>query len=266
MEIYIYDYLDYKSYLNGALKYKGHGAKKAMAEASGIQESFLSQVLRADADLSLEQGDRANKYLEHTNDESHFFLLLIQKKRAGTHSLKSYFNKLIDDVLERKKNLKEQIKAKSQVTDEDREKFYSSWQYAAVQIATSIKEYQTTKSLSLRLGISEHRLAEILEFLLASGLVVRDHDRFDMGTQSTHIGKDSSLVYKHHANWRLRALQKLEEQNPDHFHYSTVMSLSYEAVKQIQNSLSKTAKNANEIMEASKEEVLYALAIDCFEV
>lgn len=266
MELNIYDYTEYKAYLNAAFKQKGHGAKKQFSTAAQIQESFLSQVLGGKADISLEQADRANKFFEHTAEESHYFLLLVQKSRAGTHSLKSYFSKLIEEVLDRKKNLKEQIKAKSQVSNEDREKFYSSWQYAAVQIATSIKDYQTIKSLSARLGITESRLAEILEFLLAAGLVVRKHDRFDMGTQSSHLGKDSPLVYKHHANWRLRTLQKLEEQNPDNFHYSTVMSLSKDAADQIKNSLVKTVKQANETMESSKEELLCAFGMDFFEV
>lgn len=266
MELNIYDYSDYKSYLAAALKQRGHGAKKKLSVAAQMQESYLSQVLTSKVHISLEQGDRANRFFEHTAEESHFFLLLLQKGRAGTHSLKHYFSNLIEELLERKKNLKEQVKAKSQVSTQDREKFYSSWQYAAVQVATSIKEYQTIKSLSARLSIPEGRLAEILEFLLQAGLVVRKNDRFEMGTQSTHLGKDSPLVYKHHANWRLQVLQKLEEQISEDFHYSTVMSLSKESVDQIKNSLLKTVKNANEVMESSAEEVLFAFGIDFFEV
>ncbi|OQW49857.1 MAG: hypothetical protein A4S09_11455 [Proteobacteria bacterium SG_bin7] len=266
MELNIYDYVDYKSYISDTLKLRGHGAKKDFAKTAEIQESFLSQVLHAKADLSLEQADKANKFFGHTNDEAHFFLILAQRSRAGTVSLKNYFDKLIQEILEKKKNLKEQVKAKSNVSDEHRERFYSSWQFAAVQVATSIKEYQTLKSISQKLGISERRVAEILEFLLAAGLVIRKNDHFDMGTQSTHLGKDSPLVFKHHANWRLQTLIKLEEQNADNFHYSTIMSLSAEAAQQIKNLLVKTVRGSNEAMEFSREELLYVLGIDFYEL
>ncbi len=266
MELNIYNYTDYKPYIVATLKLRGHGAKKAFAEAAEIQESFFSQVLHAKADLSLEQADKANKFFGHTNDESHFFLILVQRSRAGTVSLKNYFNKLIQEILEKKKNLKEQVKAKSNVSDEHRERFYSSWQFAAVQIATSVKEFQTIKAIAQKLGIGEKRVAEILEFLLSAGLVVRKNDHFDMGTQSTHLGKDSPLVFKHHANWRLQTLKKLEEQNDENFHYSTVMSLSPEAVEQIKNLLVKTVKGSNEAMESSKEELLYGLGMDFYEL
>ena len=266
MEINLYNYKDYKPYVEASLKTRGHGAKKKLALFANIQESFLSQVLRADAELSLEQGDKVNHFFEHTNEESHYFLLLIQKRRAGTPSLKSYFQYMIDEILLKQKNLKEQIKAKSEVSTQNREKFYSSWQFAAVQVATSIKEYQTMRSLSQKLNIPEKRLSEILEFLLSTGLVVRNGNSFDMGTQSTHLGKDSTLVYKHHANWRLRTLQELEKQNSDQLHYSTVMSLSREASEQIQNDLSKVIKQSNQTMEASKEEVLYTFCIDFYEL
>ncbi len=266
MEINLYNHKDYKSYIEASLKLRGHGAKKKLATFADIQESFLSQVLRADAELSLEQGDKVNQFFEHTSEEAHYFLLLIQKRRAGTASLKSYFQHMIDDILIKQKNLKEQIKAKSEVSNQDREKFYSSWQFAAVQVATSIKEFQTVRALSQKLNIPEKRLNEILEFLLSTGLVVRNGNALDMGTQSTHIGKDSTLVYKHHANWRLRTLQELEKQNVEQLHYSTVMSLSHEASEQIKNDLTKAIKQSNQTMESSKEEALYSLCVDFYEL
>ncbi len=253
-------------YLAQAFRVRGHGAKKEFAKNCGIQNSYLSQLLSGKVELSLEQADKANQFLNHTEDESHFFMLLVQKNRAGTVSLRSYFQIQLDKLIEKQTNLKEQVKPKSEVSEVHREKFYSSWMFAAVQIGTTIKSLQTIEALSRRLGISVNKTNEILKFLVEAGLVTQSDGRFSMSTQSTHLEKDSPLVYQHHMNWRLRCLNDLEKQNQDSLHYSTVMSLSAEAVKEIKGILSQAVKNSNETMEKSSEDILYNLGVDFYEV
>jgi uncharacterized protein (TIGR02147 family) len=266
MEKNLFRFSDYKLYLAQALRSRGHGAKKEFAKNCGIQNSYLSQLLSGKVELSLEQADKANLFLNHSEDEAHFFMLLVQKNRAGTVSLKNYFQSQLEKLIEKRTNLKEQVRPKSEVSDLHREKFYSSWMYAAVQIGTTIKNYQTVETLSRRMGLSTNKISEILKFLTEAGLVSQKDGRFEMSTQSTHLEKDSPLVYQHHMNWRLRCLNDLEKQNQQSLHYSTVMSLSEGAVKEIKSILSQAVKTSNETMEKSSEDLLYSLGVDFYEV
>src|SRR5687768_11246698 len=95
----VFDYRDYKKYLNDFIKNQasgGHGYRSKIAEALRCHITYISQVLNKDAHFSLEQADELNSFLGHTKDESHYFLLLVQVARAGTHSLRSKFQEQID--------------------------------------------------------------------------------------------------------------------------------------------------------------------------
>ena len=91
----VYEFLTYKAYL----KYKtdnklGHwGLKGKLAQHIGCQGTYLSQVLKGTAELSLEQAFLASDFFGHTEEEKKYFILLHQKDRAGNKDLKKFFSK-----------------------------------------------------------------------------------------------------------------------------------------------------------------------------
>lgn len=88
----IYDFRDYKSYLQERSAEKGlrSGFKSDLARASGCNSAYISSVLGGKAQLSLEQAERVCPFLGLGKDEAHYFLLLVQKSRAGTAPLTKF--------------------------------------------------------------------------------------------------------------------------------------------------------------------------------
>ncbi|MFH7483927.1 hypothetical protein, partial [Salmonella sp. 2019-SM259] len=76
----VFEFVDYKSYLTqrfGGAR-RRTGARSQAAKAIGCHSTFLSHVLQGKADLSLEQAEKLNDFLGHSEQEAHFFFLLLQ--------------------------------------------------------------------------------------------------------------------------------------------------------------------------------------------
>ena len=83
----LFEYSDYKLYLSDkidGMPKHGRGERSKLAEALRCHLAYVSQVLKGEAQLSLEQADIINQYFDHSPDEADFFLLLVQAARAGT--------------------------------------------------------------------------------------------------------------------------------------------------------------------------------------
>jgi uncharacterized protein (TIGR02147 family) len=267
-EINLYEFKDYRHYLTALAGSKGArtGVKLKIANAIRCQPAYISQVLSERAHLSLEQAEILSDYLGHSTDEKNFFILLVQKNRAGTATLVNFFQGKIDEVYQKRMTLVERIgKIKSALSPEQCSIYYSSWQYAAVHIAVTIAELRTLTELGTFFGISTSRVSNILDFLISCGLVKKTSGRYSATVSNIRIGKDSHVILKHHTNWRTQAIESLEREKIDDLHYSGVFSLSKKDSIRIKDLILKTLNDNLKLISASPvEEELYCYNIDFF--
>lgn len=240
------------------------GEKTALAKAIQIQPTYLSQVLNGTAHLSLEQAAAMNEYFAHSQEESHFVLLMVQKDRAGTPALRKYFQDQMTEVLNRRLVLTKRLGTQNSLSDEDKSTYYSSWIYSAIHIAVTIPHLRQKSALSEFLGISIKRLNEALEFLTTRGLISFQGVEIHPGTNFIRLGNDSHNIIKHHTNWRQQSIESLDRERPTDLHYSGVVSLSAEDALRIKNILLDNLKENIEIIKDSKEEELFCYCMDFF--
>jgi len=262
----LFDFTTYKEYLAYLAGPKGArtGFKSGLAAAAGCNVTYVSQVLHGPRDFSLEQAEQASAYLAHGEEEAHYFLLLVQKERAGTTSLRRYFETQLKDLKNRRLNLKERIGAGSHLTKENQHTYYSSWLYAAVHVALSVPELQTPAALSRYFNQKPALIKEVLQFLTGAGLAVEKGARFHIGPTLIHLGNDSKNILRHHANWRSRALFSLEREEPRDLHYSAAVTLSREDAMRLKDRLINVIKETVSEIGASKEEEVFCFAVDFF--
>lgn len=74
------------------------------------------------------------------------------------------------------------------------------------------------------------------------------------------------MISKHHANWRLQAIQSLEREQPDELHYSSAVTISKEHVPEIRKILVGAIEQVRAIVKNSPEKCLYCYSFDLFEV
>lgn len=266
----VFEANDYKAYLNDRLddpsRGGGRGARARLSKAIGCQTAYTAQVLRGTAHFSLEQAESINAFLGHSDEESHFFLLLVQVARAGSGPLRQRFEREIARLQEARLFLKNRLGVKQPLGHEDQVIYYSSWQYAAIHALVSIPKLRAPQSLSRRLGLEMGKINEALSFLSRSGILEETAHGYKIGTARIHLGADSPLVAKHHINWRLQAIRALEGDTRENLHYSSVISLSESDASRIRELLIKALETIKPIVRDSAEETGRCLNIDFFKI
>jgi uncharacterized protein (TIGR02147 family) len=138
----IFDFDNYKDYFEEWLRLQpqeGHGQLRKVADFIRVSAVVLSQVFRGDRDLTMEQAVGIAKYLGLNDDERDYFLLLVQKARAGTKEYSDIISKQIRAAQLRASELKNRIKH-SKFDEKDRGTFYSHWYYSAARLCASIDD------------------------------------------------------------------------------------------------------------------------------
>lgn len=265
----VFDFHDYKPYLIQAIEQmpkRGRGFRSRLANAVRCQTAFVSQVLNGSAHFTLEQALAINPLLGHDEDEGNYFLLLVQQGRAGSPALDKHFRKQAEKARAQRLIIRERFKSRAELTSEQQMTFFSEWYFVALQILTSIPEYQTPRELQTALGLPQATLNRAISFLLESGIIRDDQGKLKIGQNRIHLGSDSPLISKHHVNWRLQAMRSLER-GPDHdLHYTSVVSVSAADVERIKVALIDTIDRYNKIVAASPEEECHCLSLDFFKV
>ena len=273
MNVSVFDHKDYKIFLNYRLDNPkqggGHGARSRLSQAIGVQTAYTAQVLRGNAHFSGEQAEAINEFLGHSEEEGHYFLLLVLMARAGTRVLKMRYLKQMDVILQGRQNLKTRLGVKQSLSEMDQLTYYSSWHFAAIHALISIPELQSVKALSDHLRIDKQVVANAIELLLNSGLIVRGisgERPYGVGEARIHLGAESPLISKHHTNWRMQSVRALENPVPQNLHYSSAVSLSRADATILREQLARTIEQLKGVVKKSPEEVAYAFSLDWFEI
>lgn len=265
---HLYDYTDYKLYLNDRLDSSsdGRGSRSSLARAIRCQTAYVSSALRGHAHFTPEQGEYINEYLGHTDSESDFFMLLLQHQRAGTENLRRRLKKQMDKISSTRFDIKKRLSAGFEMSSEEHAQFYSEWYFAAIHALVSIPGYQAVQSIANYMSLDIKTVAKIVDFLLTTGLLEQSKEGLKIGNARTHLGADSPFISKHHINWRLLAMQKVASNRGDNLHYSSVITLSEDDATKIKEMLVASIKNAKSIVRDSKEETLQCFSIDFFKI
>ncbi len=236
--------------------------RSELAEHLGCQSGYVSQVLQNLSDFSLEQGIKISQFFSFSEEESHFFMLLLQYAKASTQELKKYFEYQIKQIQKQRLEIKNRIKINTDLNAEDYHQYYSSWEYAAVHILTSIPQYQTREQICKKLHLNQARVHEVLNFLVNKGLVDEKNNKFIIGKKRIHLTKDSPYILSHHQNWRLHSTRTLSDKNPNNINYSGVFSLSETDIEKIKEILLKAIEQNEKTISASGEEEMIYIGID----
>lgn len=261
-------FINYKDYLRQLLKVSGarSGMRLRMASAMGCHSAYVSKVTHYDTDLSLEQGEKLNRFLGHTKEEGAYFLLLIQKARAGTVELRRLFQEQLDEMRAQRSLIHARLKDRQEMSEQAQAIYYSSWFYAAIHVALSIPGLHSKNKVAGYLGLPISLVSEVLDFLVSEGLVAVKADHYTKGPTHIHLGHRSPHIRKHHLNWRTQAISSLDREEAEALHYSAAVTLSREDVQKVNEILIRALEESTNAIKASKEEEVYCLSADFFRV
>lgn len=244
----------------------GWGKRTKLAKFIGCQSGFISQVLNGQTHFSLEHGPKINEFLGHSEEESHYFFLLLQEARAGTYVLKKYFQTQIKYIEEQRKKINQRIKVKSEISNEGKALYYSKWFYSAIHFIIAIPQYQTTEAISKRLKLPIRLVSKILQNLVDMKLIKQNGLEYKIIETRIHLDSESPFISKHHINWKVEAIKSLEKEEEKNFDYSSVIAISKEDASRMKEVLYQALENSESILRDSPEEEIYSLQMNFFKL
>ncbi len=264
----IYHFNAYKEYVNSWIEQqpnKGHGEYRRLALALNISTTMISQIFKGDKDISMELACELTEYLHLSDDESDFFLLLVEHSKAGSYKLKARIQRQIKDRQEKAKKLENRLKKEQSLDDHEKALYYSTWIYPAIRILSDIPEVNTVDEISSRLQIPKNQIIRILDFMIEKKLVVERGAKLHMGPTHLYLPPQDPMAIRNLQNWRQLAFQKMNFQTDETFFYSGQYALSREVAEIIRRTLPDFIEDILSQVKPSPSETTRCLNIDYFE-
>lgn len=263
----IFDFDDYKDFLRetiAKLPKKGRGEVNKMAANLNVHPTLISQVLGGDRDFSPEQIHKLCGYLGLQGLESDYLILLLQFERAGTGDLKKYYQSKLSEIKKSSLSIATRLSKERTLTDLDRSVFYSSWIYLATWLFCSIDEGKTVDDVSNKFSITRKIASDVLNFLKHAQLCLENDGVFKMTSQHIHLEFGSAFLARHHSNWRVKGLQRIEDLTDEEMMFTSPFSISKKDFLHVREELMKAIKSTSQLIKDSPAEDVACMNIDLF--
>lgn len=263
----LFEYLDYKTALNAVLAEKRKtqkGLSRKLAEHLGVHPTLVSQVLTGTKDFTEEQMLSVCEYLGIAKIEVKYLLALLQFERAGSKKLKEHCQEVVEQIRKQALQISERVPRDHQLSDIEKAVFYSSWIYSAVQLLSTLAEPMNFEQICQRLNLTPGKARDTLDFLIQIQMVIEKEGRFFPGSVATHIEKGSPFLIKHHANWRMKAIQAAENLTDEELMYSANISVSKKDFTRLREELMQVIERFVEVVKPSPAEDIAQFNLDFF--
>lgn len=264
----IFEFNDYRRFLAhhlAGLPKRGRGELGKIAHHLKVHPTLMSLIMSGQRELSVEQAYDLCTYLEFTELETDFFLLLLQRSRAGNTRLKSYTEKHLEKIRKEATKVEKRFEHDRKLTEEQRSVFYSSWAYSAIRLYCSTKENgRTLHEISERFQIPRTRALEILSFLIDADLAVEKDGKYHMGVSRTMLEHGSPHLPRHHMNWRAKSIQKCDRVDEKELMFTFPFSIAKKDFSKIRAEFLELLNKVSATVKETDPEDVACLNVDLF--
>lgn len=238
------------------------GFYRKLSEHLGVHPTFISQVLSGDRDFSEEQLVATCDYLGLQEREIEYLLNIIKRERAGSKRLRDFYQQQVLRLRNESELMKTRVKESGKLSEKDKAIFYSSWQYSAVHMMSTLIEKPTFSQIQDRLSLTRQQTQQVLRFLIEVGLVKEKNGKYTEGAASTYLEKTSPYLFQHHVNWRFKALEKFAKMTEQELMYTSNFSISRADFSLLRGQIMQLIQACMANIEKSNAEDLGQLNID----
>lgn len=165
-----------KAYIMNVSPSEKRGINNRLAQAAGVFPSYFSLILRGERTLNSDQVLGIANYLHLGPWHKRYFLRMVELERAASQELKRELEMELSELREKFQQISGVVNFQPvQLSDLDLTRFYSSWTYAAVRLATALPNCRTLKDISAYLKIPEPECEEHMRFLVEKGRGADSH-------------------------------------------------------------------------------------------
>ncbi len=263
------NYVDYvRVSLRGGLPSRPRGMIKTVAQSIGCHSTFISQVLSGRGHFSHEQALLFCSHFKLSEEESEFFIDLLNRDRAGTSQAKLHFQRIINRKILERRSFQKRNKLQSVLKENQEVKYLASWIPSAVYGALHIPGLQTAKKIGDYLNLDTRVAEATLASLKSLNLVLLRKDNWVPTEHDLHISKDSAFAGHYHGSWRLKTASRLAElpRTIHQTHYSSVFAISNQVAEEIREVILRNLTDIRKKMVSAPSEQLFVLCLDFYPI
>jgi hypothetical protein len=145
-------------------------------------------------------------------------------------------------------DLKKLLPPHKELSDDAKAVFYSHWYYSAIRLVCSLDAFNSAEAICEKLHLPRSKVKKVLEFLTLHGLCVEKDGKLGPGPQSTHVGADSLLAARHHANWRERAVNRMDTMKAEELFFTSPVTIAAADIPKVRKLLVTTIEDAFKII------------------
>lgn len=264
----LFSFEDYKDFIRHQIaeNSKLRGYQGRLAEGAGCQRSFLSQVLNGSVHLTPDHAAGMVVFWQLDDYATEYFIELVHYSRAATPRLKQISLKRLRGLRKKQENLSERLRQPALDPGKDALLYYSNWYWAALHLLCGVKAFQTFPEIARRLDLPAPLIQKCLHELSEMGLIEKKGDRWLITQRSLHNPTDSPNTWRHHMNWRQRALADATQPEENSVHYSGLHTLSVHDYARLKKNVHQWIDESRKLIQPSSPEELICLNIDLFVV
>lgn len=268
METSVLNYTNYKDFLKFLLHSDSapRGLQSQMAKHLNCQSSYIYQVLKGKGELTEDQAFLTTTFLNFSELETEYFLLLVRHSKAINKEMKKY----IELELKKIKTKAEDLSTHSDATKPDKNEeawrfYFSKPKFSFIHLLTGSTKYQTIETLSEKLNIDPKELLSDLKDLQKYGFVAFEDNRWVNKSPSIHFSNDSAHNLNLHLLRRSQALNAIiHSDRKEHLHFSNLFALDPKSYDLIRKQLSESIHKLQKKIHAGGSDELYVMCVDLF--
>jgi hypothetical protein len=250
---------------------KRTGTVQKAAAAMKCHPTFVSQVLHGKSEFSVDHAIAFARHVKLDETEEQFFVLLVEKCRAGNKATQEYFDKQLKKILIDREAMANRLPELRSAPIHENSPFLRDWIPQALHQVMQLPLDPSVEVLSDTLGLPKalvHNNLRLLEELgLAENFVTPKGLRWRVLESSLHLSKKSLASLKVHANWRSKLAQDqsagLRKQGS--VHYTAICNLSAADIESFAQELQQFLDTWRPKLAGSRHEHTCVFAID-FEI
>jgi transcriptional regulator with XRE-family HTH domain/DNA-binding IscR family transcriptional regulator len=270
----IYEIEDYKTGLREImaarrLQFGSRFTFEKMAEACGVQKTYLSKVLNSSAHLNPDQLFASCDYLKLSAGETEFLLLVRESQVALNAKRVALLNAKIKAIHDEHLKTESAIDVVSEgLVENHRWEYYTDTDLQLVHLFLTVPAFaKDPESICEKIGISKSRLENILLKLQKWELVRFEAGGYKAKDPKMHLSEDSPVFLTFGILNRIKTIEKLRQtkiEKSDDYFFSVVFSAESKYQNKLKKKILDLLRQTQSDVSSAKPEEVYQFNIDLF--
>jgi uncharacterized protein (TIGR02147 family) len=268
----VFRYLDYRKFITDEVNKRKRLGDKVnftyLSRETGIQNTYLTNVLKGRAQLSSDQLYAVGRALRLKDDEVDYLLLLLDWERSSDKARRSKLLERIERLqsqrLETVNNLSVE---RMELNEIDQAKYYMDPYIQIVHIMLGLEGRSGhPEEISKALGLSKKKMNEILNILENAGFIQVDKEgNIRREKTKIHLPKSSPLCRPNQVLLRTKSIDHISKlAESAHESVSITFSADDDSYREIHQEFIRFLKRTEKIVQKTERKRAYQINFDLF--